>query len=120
MKTLKKFEFKTAQDRAIYEWDKLLDGKIYVLTKGEDFQSAVGTMVTMSRTRAQERGLKLNINVDGDTVTLQATGHDDKDCQKRAEAFKQGRKEKHAEYREKRKAAKASAKGQAEEVSEES
>jgi hypothetical protein len=76
-KTLKSFDFKAfgAGSGRQYDWDKFLDGKIYVLTKGEDFDCEVNTINTMVRKQAQNRYKKVQVSVDKDagTVTLKAT-----------------------------------------------
>lgn len=64
MKTLKKFEFKASGIKAIYDWDKLLDGSIYQLTKGEDFNCNTQTIRMMSYKQAEKRGMGVRVSVD--------------------------------------------------------
>lgn len=56
MITLKKFEFKDASDRSTYDWAKLLDGKIYQLTEGEDYTCKTVTFQSLIRNQAKKAG----------------------------------------------------------------
>lgn len=73
MKTLKKFEFK-GRAEAIYDWAKLLDGGIYQLDSGEDFECKIGTMMMLVRTRARKNGKTVQVTKteDGNGIVLQA------------------------------------------------
>lgn len=99
MKTLKKFEFKQSVGKALYDWDKLLDGGIYELSKGEgkDFTCNTQTIRMMAYKQAEKRGLGVRVHViDGEeietpTVTLQAyemTAEEKEEKQKNREARK--------------------------------
>lgn len=75
MKALKKFEFPDRSSRAVYDWDNLLDGKIYQATKGEDFDCEIATFTMMLRDRSKKRGKGVKIALDKDNpdvVTFQA------------------------------------------------
>jgi hypothetical protein len=45
--------------RGLYDWDKILDGKTYILRKGEDFDCKVDSFRTNLLTTASKRGFKL-------------------------------------------------------------
>lgn len=64
MQTLKTFEFKdrVASSGVKHDWDKLLDGKIYKLYHGDDYNCKTGTISMMARARAKKRGLLIKVN----------------------------------------------------------
>ena len=57
-----------------YEWDRLLDGKVYKLVQGEDFLGQAASMLTRARQIAKREGKKIRARVmdDGATIVLQA------------------------------------------------
>ena len=61
MKTLKKFEFPTFGGRSQYDWDTLLDGRIFHLEQGDgkDFSCTVGTFRAIAARQAANRKRKL-------------------------------------------------------------
>ncbi len=74
MKTLKSYEFKSSGSRngRTYDWDKLMDGKIYQLEEGKDYECKQQTVLMMARTQAKKRGMRLRgTKVEGGVV-LQA------------------------------------------------
>lgn len=73
---LKEFEFKAAATfgHAKYDWDQLLDGQIYKLTKGVDFDCKPLTMAMLIRKNAERRNVKVRISRDGDTMVIQQYG----------------------------------------------
>lgn len=80
MKTLKKFEFKTASASSKYPWDAILDGKINVITKGEDYEVETDAMPPKIKTAARRRYKTVKVAImtddDGkktDTIAVQAT-----------------------------------------------
>jgi hypothetical protein len=82
MKTLKKFEFKqVAQSK--YPWDKILDGGIYELSEGTDFDCSTRNMTGKVRSAARKKykTVKLSASETAKTITLQAT---DMDAEQRA------------------------------------
>lgn len=110
MKTLQKYDFKTAENRSDYPWDKILDGGIYQLEKGEgkDFECEVTTFTTLARVRAQKRNKNVKISVDAENgvVVLQATPMTADEI-KANESKMAARKEKDAVKRAEKKAEKA-------------
>jgi hypothetical protein len=76
-KALATFEFPHGGRKGIeYDWDSILDGKIWSLTQGEDFdndvtaKTFVGAVARQANTR--ELRVKRDISKDGKTVVLQA------------------------------------------------
>lgn len=57
---------------AKYDWNKILDGKIYSLKKGEDFDIKPQSFAISAYIAAKKRGLKLLYKVNGDEVVVQA------------------------------------------------
>jgi hypothetical protein len=80
MKTLKKHEFTTSTQQT-YDWDTLLNGKIYQVDEGTDFTCRIEGFVGMAKARASSRGQDLNIQItkDGEqrSVVLQAASEPD-------------------------------------------
>lgn len=73
MKVLASYEFKATVAKATYDWAKLLDGGIYQVTKGDDFECKTSTFAMMSRMRAKKLGKTVRISkVDDDTLVIQA------------------------------------------------
>lgn len=68
MKTLKAFDF-PVRGESSYDWDKLLDGNIFQLEAGEDFDCKVGTFRMMANARAHKRGKILKSTVKTDEKT---------------------------------------------------
>jgi len=55
-----------------YPWDEWLDGGVWAIKRGEDFDVSVATFRSTAYTTANRRHLNLTSRVDGDTVLLQA------------------------------------------------
>ncbi len=70
---LKSFEFKS-RSNSTYDWDKFLDGSIYKLAQGKDFECDPKTINTMVRKQANARFKKAKVSVDAEagTVIIQA------------------------------------------------
>lgn len=106
--TLKTFDF--GSDRSEYDWDTLLNGKIYKLKQGEDFQCKTITFSTLARSSARRRGLSLNTSTEGDSIVIQAV--------EASEEQKTAWAEQDAQKKAKKEAEKAASNGQAEEAEE--
>lgn len=75
MKSLQDFSFTKKGGKGAYDWYKILDGGIYQLTKGEDFECEPSTFGLMARTNAakQNKNIKVSQDEKAGTVVLQAT-----------------------------------------------
>ena len=71
-KVLADFEINGKGRRTIYPWDEWLDGQIWQLTRGEDFKCKVLSFRMAAKYAAVTRGLNVDVQVRGDTVTIQA------------------------------------------------
>jgi hypothetical protein len=61
-----------------YDWDTLLDGKIYQLKQGEDFECKMQTMALLTRKNAKKRGFKVRVSKKDDTtLVIQQVGVDE-------------------------------------------
>ena len=77
MKTLKNFEFDGAS-RSTYDWNMLLNGKIYEMESGVDFTCKSVAFVSLARSTAKKRGLKVQIaNQKNGNVVIQMIGPND-------------------------------------------
>lgn len=56
-----------------YAWDNWFDGKIWKLTKGEDFEVPIGSFSASATGAAKSRGLKLERRIVGDSIELRAS-----------------------------------------------
>ncbi len=72
MRTLKSFEFTSGGAKGSYDWDKLLDGSIYQLEEGKDFQCEVNTLISMARKQAKKKGKGLRTQKVEGGVVIQA------------------------------------------------
>jgi hypothetical protein len=62
MKILKSFEFgESTVGRAIYEWDKILTGKIVQLEEGKDYTVNSDTVRALCYSQARRRGLRVKV-----------------------------------------------------------
>jgi hypothetical protein len=75
MKSLQDFSFQKKGGKGAYDWYKILDGGIYQLTKGEDFECEASTFGLMARTNASKQNKNIRVSQDEEagTVVLQAT-----------------------------------------------
>lgn len=75
MKSLQDFSFTKRGGKGAYDWYKILDGGIYQLSKGEDFECEASTFGLMARTNAskQNKNIKISQDEKAGTVVLQAT-----------------------------------------------
>jgi hypothetical protein len=55
-----------------YAWDEWLNGEIWELTRGEDFDIRVDHFRAQAFTNAKRRGMKLRTNVTDERIILQA------------------------------------------------
>lgn len=69
---LDKFEFLKRGFAPKYPWDTWLDGSVYRLTRGEDFQCKVSSMRSAARQIAFRRGLHIRTSVSDNSLTIQA------------------------------------------------
>lgn len=60
MQELKDYTFRTGGGR--YDWDTILNGKIYRLTAGEDFDCVPKSFNLMVRSQAKRRGGKARVS----------------------------------------------------------
>lgn len=58
-----------------YPWEIWLDGRVWKLTKGVDFDCSVNSMRLAAFSKAKRDGTTLNIVMDGECVVLQAVKH---------------------------------------------
>ncbi len=74
MRTLKSFEFPETSGaiKAKYDWKKLLDGGIYHLDEGKDFQSKPANFIMMARSRGKKLGFIVKATKVEGGVVLQA------------------------------------------------
>lgn len=72
-KTLDSFEFPHGGRKGIeYDWDSILDGKIYQLEQGKDFKEEPKTFVGAVARAANSRNLRVKRQIDGKVLVLQA------------------------------------------------
>jgi hypothetical protein len=55
-----------------YPWHQWLDGQVWVLKKGEDYDIQTLSMRVQCHARAEKRGLKARVRASGDTIWVQA------------------------------------------------
>jgi len=65
------FDFGATPGR--YDWDSLMDGTIWRMVHGTDFDVKPTSFITSAKKAANKRGKGLRIRQDGDDVVLQAT-----------------------------------------------
>lgn len=70
-KKLKNFEFRT-NARDSMPWEEWLDGNIWQLTKGEDFDRSVESIRSGAFVKAKAMGLKVRTSVKENTIVIQA------------------------------------------------
>jgi hypothetical protein len=66
MQKLKEFEFKKGGGRSSYDWDTILDGSIYKLKAGEDFETSAESFRSTANTAAKRLGGKVRTSVERD------------------------------------------------------
>lgn len=72
-KSLKTFDFPHGGRKGIvYDWASILDGSIWQLTQGEDFDVDPKTFVGAVARAANPLNLRVKRQIDGKTLTLQA------------------------------------------------
>jgi hypothetical protein len=60
-----------------YPWDEWLDGSVWQLKRGEDFDILPKSMLQMARTNASHRRLSVRTHHNGDIVVIQASRRTD-------------------------------------------
>lgn len=76
MKALKKFEFASANGRNSHDWTKLLDGGIYQMDEGTDYNCKTNTMLTLARNAAKKAGKKVKTAKTETGIVIQAVASD--------------------------------------------
>ena len=69
---LEDFEF--IHHRTVYPWDEWLNGQIWQLKKGVDFETEIVSMYNLIRTTAKRRKLLIRIQTTSDSIILKVTG----------------------------------------------
>jgi hypothetical protein len=96
MKTLKSFEFtESTVGRAIYDWDKILSGKIIQLEEGKDYTVNSDTVRALAYSQAKRRSLKVKVAAVEGGLVIQATPmtEEEKQAAKEADAKRKANKE---------------------------
>ncbi len=71
--TLESYDFKVTRGK--YPWEEWLDGSIWRLSKGEDFQCEPATFRSSAISKAKRLGINLKSSVAGDQVVIQAVAN---------------------------------------------
>jgi hypothetical protein len=67
------FEFTNHGSGGKYDWDTFLDGSIYKLVRGTDFEAKPSSFLTTVRKQADKRKMTVNSQiVDDNTLVIQA------------------------------------------------
>lgn len=69
---LNNYTFRKRGPKPKYPWDEWLNGEVWQLALGQDFDTSPCSMRFVAYKTAASRGLKLHTNTDGATVTFQA------------------------------------------------
>jgi len=72
---VKKYDFPPTRSRNKYPWTEWLDGRIWALKQGEDFEVNPATFVSSAKSyveRHTDTYDTVNVNVEDNTVVLQA------------------------------------------------
>lgn len=79
--TLAEFTFSggVAQNKGTHDWDNLLDGQIWQLEAGKDFNCKVSTFASLARNQAKKKGLGLHTNKVEGGIVIQAVPMDQAD-----------------------------------------
>ena len=92
-KVVETFEFKKSvgAGKKVYDWDGLMDGKIYAMEEGDDFTCTPESFRQMLYSRAEARGKSVRVDISDNetgpkTVTFQAITLTDEDIASRAAA----------------------------------
>lgn len=74
-KVLKEYERTPPGRPAIYPWDDWLDGRIWMIKQGEDFDSDINAMSEHIRRTAQRRGIVISVYMhDEETLVIKPRG----------------------------------------------
>lgn len=72
-KALDTFEFPHGGRKGIeYDWDSILDGKIWQLEQGKDFAADPKTFIGAVARQANVKNLRVKRQIDGKVIVLQA------------------------------------------------
>lgn len=73
MQSLDSFEFSARNTRrSMYDYDTLLDGRIWKMTEGVDFDCKKSSMVFLIRKEAKRRNIEVKVANVPDGIVLQA------------------------------------------------
>ncbi len=73
MEKLESYEFKLNYGNSRYDWDTLLDGGVYRLVRGTDFDVNPKSVRSAAIIAAKARGLKVRSSIEDDnTIVIQA------------------------------------------------
>lgn len=73
MKEVKDFAFEDSS-RNKYDWDTILNGKVWKLEKGKDFKCSTKSMAALAKMTAKSRNINVKMQIDGEDVVLKAEG----------------------------------------------
>lgn len=71
MEVLEEFGFKSRGEKASYDWDTFLDGRILQLEQGTDYECKTSTFCTLIRNQAKKRGLGVRTSLTEGGVIIQ-------------------------------------------------
>lgn len=72
-KTLDSFDFPHGGRKGVeYDWDSILDGKIYQLEQGKDFEVEPKTFIGAVARQANARNMRVKRQIDKKVLVLQA------------------------------------------------
>lgn len=60
--------------KALYDWETILNGETWALTKGEDFDCSVDGFRSAARNAATKRNISIRTKITGETVIVMAEG----------------------------------------------
>ncbi len=71
---LENYEFANKAGRPLkYPWDEWLDGSVWRITRGADFDAKPSSVRSGVYRSAQQRGLRTESRIEGDSVIFRAT-----------------------------------------------
>lgn len=71
-KTVKAHDFPAPRSRNKYDWPTWLNGQIYVLTQGEDFDVQPANFVSSAKSYAERHGIEILVSIEDGAVYLKA------------------------------------------------
>jgi hypothetical protein len=72
MKVVDGFEFERRGPTRKYDWDSLLDGRVWQLDRGRDFDCLPEVFRRQAYNRATQEGKHVRVYIDGERIHLQA------------------------------------------------